>query len=125
MALNSFFEGKTKHSGRENLLFYHGTEVEAIRVGKWKLHVPHSYQKAGSHIGNNGLKGDYDKATIGLELFDLSKDPAEFINLAAKYPIIVEELQTLLQKSDTEMKLNKRKPSIYDGEAPPKQKLWW
>jgi hypothetical protein len=73
-----------------------------------------------SHIGNNDNKGYSDKSTIGLELFDLSNDPAESINLAAKNPIIVEELQILLHKLDTEMKRNKRKPSVYDGEVPPK-----
>ena len=34
IALNSFFEGKTKYSARKNLLYDHGTEGEAIRSGK-------------------------------------------------------------------------------------------
>lgn len=125
LALNAFFEGKTSFSARKNLLYYHSTEVEAIRVGKWKLHIPHSYQKAGSRIGNNGLKGYYDKAAIGLELFNLINDPAESENLANKYPKIVEKLHQLLLKMDLELKLNKRLPAIYEGEAPPIRKLWW
>ena len=124
IALNSFFEGKTKYSARKNLLYYHGTEVEAIRSGKWKLHIPHSYQKAGNHIGNNGIKGNYDKASIGLELFDLRKDPSESVDLSAIYPKIVGQLKGELLQLNKELKATSRQPAIYRGSAPPNRKLW-
>jgi len=123
--LHAFFEGKTNHLARTNLLFYRGAEVEAIRVGKWKLHLPHAYQKAGAHIGNNGEKGYYDKDSIGLELFDLSNDAPESENLASSYPNLVQKLRSKMRKMNAEMQSNKRKPSVYEREAPPIRKLWW
>lgn len=125
LALNSFFEGKTIISARKNLLYYHGTEVEAIRVGKWKLHIPHAYQKAGSRVGNNGEKGYYEKANVGLELYDLSNDPAESNDVSLQFPKVVEELKAELKMLDAELKLNARSPFVFEGIAPPTGKLWW
>ncbi len=124
VALNSFFEGKTKHSARKTLLYYSGTEVEAIRSGKWKLHVPHNYQKAGARVGNDGKRGVYEQGNVGLELYDMSKDDAEMNNVAIHHPSMLKKLKKKLKKMDAELKSTKRKPAVYKGESPPKQKIW-
>ncbi len=79
-------------SPTEAFYYYRGWDLEAIRFGKWKLHLPHGYNKViDSKEGNvHGRKGI--KSEIGLSLFDLEKDLSETKNIADKYPKVVELL---------------------------------
>jgi arylsulfatase A-like enzyme len=73
------------------LYFYWGTELHAIRSGKWKLHLPHPYQSL-EQAGQDGGPGKYVRKEIGLSLFDLEKDPGETTDLAAQNPGVVKQL---------------------------------
>jgi arylsulfatase A-like enzyme len=73
------------------LYFYWGTELHAIRSGKWKLHLPHPYQSL-EQAGQDGSPGKYVRKEIGLSLFDLEKDVGETTDLAAQNPDVVKRL---------------------------------
>ncbi len=77
---------------KDEFFYYRGWNLEAVRSGKWKLHVPHTYnQVVVSDSGNvHGRKGM--KSEIGLALFDLSVDVGEQHNVAGEHPEIVEKM---------------------------------
>ena len=73
------------------LYFYWGSELHAIRRGRWKLHLPHPYQSLEA-AGTDGSPGRYVRRTIELSLFDLDKDPGETTNVAGTHPAVVKDL---------------------------------
>jgi len=82
----------------EAVLYYWGEELQGIRSGKWKLHVPHSYRRSDSP-GKGGKPGDEVVRQIGLELFDLEEDIGENINVAARHPEVVKRLAGSLESA--------------------------
>jgi arylsulfatase A len=85
-------------SPHDALYFYWGTELHAIRSGRWKLHLPHPYQALES-AGANGLPGKYVRKELELSLFDLEKDPGETTNLAAGQPEVVSRLMQHVERA--------------------------
>jgi arylsulfatase A-like enzyme len=85
-------------SPTEDFFFYKGWDLEAIRHGKWKLHLPHGYtQVVKSEDGNDqGLKKL--KSEIELSLFNLDIDVSESTNVAEQHPEII---KMLLEKVET------------------------
>jgi choline-sulfatase len=80
------------------LYFYWGTELHAIRSGRWKLHLPHPYQSL-ERAGNDGAPGAYVTKEIELSLFDLEADAAESTNVAARHPEIVTRLLAVAERA--------------------------
>jgi len=86
-------------SPHEAFFYYKGFALEAVRSGKWKLHLPHSYRTlAGRKGGTGGQPVKYEQATISLALFDLEKDIGEQRDVSAQYPEVVERLLNLAEK---------------------------
>lgn len=86
---------KTPH---EALHFYWGNELQAVRVGDWKLHFPHDYRSIeGQPLATGGKPVNYRTKRTGVELYNLRKDIGERTNLADGEPAIVELLK---QKAD-------------------------
>lgn len=77
--------------------WYRKDELQAMRMGRWKLHFPHAYRSLeGRPGGNNGRPTKYTYGVpIGLELFDLRSDPGERMDLAADRPEVVERMTAL------------------------------
>lgn len=70
--------------------FYWDRSLEAVRSGRWKLHLPHEYRcMAGVTPGQDGTAVNYAKKKIELSLFDLEKDIGETQNVAAENPEVV------------------------------------
>ncbi|MDN5204575.1 sulfatase [Fulvivirgaceae bacterium BMA10] len=90
-------------SPRDAFFYYRGWNLEAVRSGKWKLHLPHQYnQVIVSDEGNvHGRKGI--KAEIELSLFDLSTDVGEQHNVADSNPEIVESLLAKIEAMKKEL----------------------
>ncbi|NQT16095.1 MAG: sulfatase [Planctomycetes bacterium] len=100
-------EAKSPH---EAYFFYYGAQLQAVRMGKWKLHFPHKYRTlAGRPGGTGGIPTKYEQAQIGLELFDLEKDVAETTNVAEEHPDIVARMQKLGDRIRAELGDSSRK----------------
>lgn len=99
------------------LYFYWGRELQAVRSGRWKLHLPHDYN-ALLAPGSNGLPGKYEKRRINLSLFDLQNDPGESLDLKQNHPEEMDRLLRLVEAAREELgdALTNRKGR---GERPP------
>ena len=104
-------------AGRESLVFYAGSELQAIRVGRWKLHFPHPYlvvngetrtdgkpagfgRLAPQAITNSGIAGiasrhGYVVRDLPLSLYNLEDDIGETVDVAAEHPDVVAYLTAL------------------------------
>lgn len=89
-------EAKSPHDA---YYFYWGRELQAIRMGQWKLHFHHTYRTmAGRPGGTGGLPASYGQARTGLELYDLAVDVGETTNVAAEHPEVVRRLEELAER---------------------------
>jgi len=85
---------KTPHDA---YFYYWNKHLQAVRSGKWKLHLAHDYDHP-DPPGHDGQPGKYAKRNIGLALFDLESDVSETNNLADQNPEVVARLQALAEK---------------------------
>jgi arylsulfatase A-like enzyme len=78
--------------------YYHGNDLEAVRSGRWKLHLPHRFRSMeGRALGSGGTPGKYDwDRRTGLELYDLASDIGEQHDVAETHPEVVARLMTLV-----------------------------
>ncbi len=85
-------------SPQEAYFFYYGRQLQAMRMGKWKLHFPHAYRTlSGRKGGTGGIPVKYDQAKIGLSLFDLESDIGETTDVKDQHPDIVKKMQALAE----------------------------
>ena len=89
---------KTPH---KVLHYFWAKELQAVRAGDWKLHLPHNYQTP-EPPGNGGRPGKIVTKQEPLALYNLAKDPGELDNVAATFPKVVEELQALTRQATRE-----------------------
>jgi arylsulfatase A len=83
-------------SPHEAFFYYRSFALEAVRSGKWKLHLPHSYRTlVGRPGGTGGRPVEYEQAKIGPALFDLENDIGEQHDVSARHPEIVKRLMAL------------------------------
>jgi arylsulfatase A-like enzyme len=103
-------KGTSNESPQEAYYFYYSKQLQAIRMGKWKLHFPHGYRTmAGKPGGKGGIPTKYSQAKIGLALFDLDKDIGETTDVKDRYPEVVAKMQKLGEAMRTELGDNRRK----------------
>ena len=98
--------GESKESPHEAYYFYyHVNELHGIRYGKWKMYFPHRYRTLnGREGGKNGFPVNYEQKTIDhIELYDLSKDISETINVADENPEVVAKIESLGNKMRAEL----------------------
>ena len=97
-------QGNPDSNPRNHLFYYYGSQLQAVRQGKWKLHFPHGYRSyIGEEPGIGGLPGPYARGETGLELYDLEADIAEKTDVAARYPDVVVELEALGERARKEL----------------------
>ena len=85
-------------SPHDALYFYWGNQLQAVRVGDWKLHFPHDYGSIEGKTGATGGKPNgYNKKQIGVSLYNIRQDIGESKNLADSEESVVELLK---QKAD-------------------------
>lgn len=117
--------GETGAKGRDEFWFYSGDELHAVRVGDWKLHVPHEYLTVAAEPGRGGKPSNwgsmkplsieesgvrgiasrhgYRVEKIGLSLYDLKHDPGETMDLSRAHPEIVARLQQVVQRARSDL----------------------
>jgi hypothetical protein len=88
--------GERDTSPRTTYFFYYDAELRAVREDQWKLHFPHTTQSyEGMTPGQDGYPGRTTTRKVGLELYDLSRDPGERNDVALLYPEVVRRLELL------------------------------
>lgn len=110
VSLLPLITGKSSVNKRDVHYYYQINELQAIRKGKWKLHLPHGYEHV-DEAGRDGLRGKSGTADLELSLFDLERDPGEADNVASSHPDIVAELSRLGEEFRNELSQNSRKPA--------------
>ncbi len=91
-------------SPHEAYFFYYGRQLQAVRMGRWKLHFPHRYRTlSGRPGGKDGLPVPYDQAKIGLSLFDLESDVGETTDVADQHPEVVAQMKKLADRMRVEL----------------------
>jgi arylsulfatase A-like enzyme len=80
--------------------YYNVGELHAIRSGRWKLVLPHTYRTlAGRAGGAGGTPAKYESARTDLALYDLETDIGESTNVAGRYPEVVKRLKALVEQA--------------------------
>lgn len=98
-------------SPRKSMYYYYKkNDLEAVRIGQWKLVFPHQYRSyEGVLPRDNGFAGRYNSRTVdSLELYDLRRDPGERYNVIKQYPEIVKRLEALADEARKDLGDNLR-----------------
>ena len=96
--------GETASSPRDELYYYYGTELHAVRRGRWKLHVPHGYPSyEGQEPGRGGFPGKTVRRETGYALYDLAGDIGERTNLVELFPDVTAGLAALAEKARADL----------------------
>lgn len=82
-------EGKGMKSPTEVFYYYQKQQLQAIRLGNWKYHLPLSERIKGPHLP--------DTEVGEARLYNLADDLPESINLVEKHPEIIERVRRLIE----------------------------
>jgi arylsulfatase A-like enzyme len=110
---------------RETFYYYAGDELQAVRSGPWKLHLPHEYLTPAQPPGKDGkpanfanlkpesmqmsgLRGiasrhGYLVKRIEQSLFNLESDIGETMDVAAQHPDVVRRLLALAEQARADL----------------------
>jgi len=110
---------------RQAFYYYAGDELQAVRWGDWKLHLPHDYLTPASPPGRDGRPANYENmkpeamSATGLRgvasrhgyllrhqpqaLFNLKDDVGETHDMAADHPEVVRRLLTLAEEARADL----------------------
>ncbi len=115
--IRSLMTGKEgARSPHDALYFYWNENLEAVRSGRWKMHLPHPYRTLGGKEGGKGGQPvKYEDASTKLALFDLVKDPGETQDVSREHADIVARLKETARRFDEDLKHHSREP----GRLPP------
>ena len=99
-----------KPTTRDSFAYYYGDRLEAVRKGKWKLHLPHAYRSYVDMIPaeRDGYPAKTHQREIALSLYDLETDPGEKEDLAGANPEVVKELQAFAESERKRLDAGKR-----------------
>ncbi|OAV44111.1 sulfatase [Lewinella sp. 4G2] len=104
-------ENSTPNTAIQPFYYWRSNELQAVRLGEWKLHVPHIFRQV-ERIGFGGEAGEYARRNIDTQLYNIVTDPGERYDRSKDYPEKVAELTALIEAAQQEMEANKR-PAFY------------
>ena len=90
---------RPRRNPEDVFLFFNSGELQAIRQGRWKLHLPHPYRSLKENPGRDGIPGVYVQKFIDTALFDLESDISEQHDISSDHLNIVLRLKTLAQQA--------------------------
>lgn len=112
--------GETEALPQEPFFYYFGTQLQAVRLGKWKLFLRRTQPAEQSaslwYLQNPELFERHHRMRQEPELYDLDADRGETRNLASERPEIVERLDRIASRFDEKMQRDKRRPFYLDGQ---------
>lgn len=85
-------QGKQSISPHKTLFYYNGTNLQAVREGNWKLHLPRTPEDQPFWSKKQTKKRGF-VALKEQKLFDLGRDIGESHNVAVDYPDVVARLE--------------------------------
>ena len=110
-------EGKPDAKSQTEVFYYYQRQqLQAVRWGKWKYHLPLEEKIIGVHSAN--------VAPSQAELFDLEKDISESNNLVAQHPEIVAQMEIFIHTVREDMGdwgyegKNRRPAGVIDEPSP-------
>lgn len=108
--ISALLKGESTEGVREAYYYYFRDQLQAVRSGKWKLHLQYKRRR-----GNELLP---------LRLYDLEKDIGEKTNVASKHPEVVKRLMGYAEKAredlgDGKTKGKNQRPAGHVEEAKP------
>jgi arylsulfatase len=112
--INTILQSGEGVSPHEYVYYYNGANLQAIRKGKWKLHLPRSIEDQpfwskkmnGSPFSGKNLKNIPCNGLVVLKrplLFNLDNDMGELTDISDQYPEIVNELSLEADKVRSEL----------------------
>jgi arylsulfatase A len=92
-------------STQPTLYYYRTNELQAIRSGRWKMHVPHGYRSLeGRPGGTGGIPVRYRYAVPqSLALFDLETDPSESVDVKDEHPEVLQRLLAVAEAARADL----------------------
>ncbi len=96
---------RAKNPHEAYFFYYNDNELWSVMSGRWKLHLPHTYNSLeGRPGGKDGRPAPYAKRKVeSPELYDLESDPNETVDLAVRHPEIVQRLEALAGQAREDM----------------------
>lgn len=88
---------ESKEEVRPWFYYFWPGQLQAVRSGDWKLHVPHEHRHQTQPAGRSGKPAGEVTEKIGLSLFNLTDDPGESKNLASERPDVVARLVRMIE----------------------------
>ena len=87
------------------LFYYHANDLEAIRSGRWKMHLPHGYRSMGNReVGRDGIPTQYNYGVrTDLVLYDLETDPGETTDVSDRYPEVMERMLAIAESARADL----------------------
>lgn len=112
--------GRAEGLGQEPFFYYFGVQLQAVRLGRWKLFPRRTELPEQSsslwYMHNPQLFERHHRLRERPELYDLEADVAETRNLESGHAEIVERLDGLARRFDEVMQRDKRAPVYLDGQ---------
>jgi len=84
--------------------YYHNNNLEAVRMGQWKLVFPHDHRSYENVLpGNDGFPGPYSQGRAEYALYNLRRDPGERYDVKEQHPAILSELEELAEQARSDI----------------------
>ncbi|MSR42308.1 MAG: arylsulfatase [Phycisphaerales bacterium] len=97
-------EENARASQEAFFFYYHTNALEAVRMGKWKLCLPHASRTVAPRAGLQPWEeAQYRMEDIPLSLFDLERDPGEQHSVLLEHPDVVESIMREVERARGEL----------------------
>lgn len=100
--------GAAKESPHEALYFFHGTRLEAVRSGPWKLRLTGASSNEATLADRNQKR----PPLAAPQLYNVAEDIGEKSDVAAANPEVVARLTALAEKMDADLGITKAGPGV-------------